>query len=93
MATLPQNVAFEQANQEIIGCVNYCLGTLNVPMYEIEIILTRILDQASKQTKEEYEKSKAEYEAAVREEQMSTESSFKETPLEDLENLPTESEN
>ena len=69
MATIPQNVAFEQARQELIGCVNYCINTLGLKMYETEIILRDLYNDAFAQAQREYEADRRAYEEQLRAEQ------------------------
>ena len=69
MATIPQNLAFEQANQEVIKVVNACISQLNVPMYEMEVILRNAHSEVLRQAQEELNRSQEEYQAAIRAEQ------------------------
>ena len=66
MIDMPKNVAFEQARQELIGCVNYCIKTLGLKMYETEIILRDLYNDAFAQAQREYDESKRAYEEAVK---------------------------
>ena len=66
MATIPQNVAFEQAKAELINCINYCMGApLNIPAYEMELILRDLYDQVYNRAQQEYNQQRAEYEAQL----------------------------
>lgn len=66
MATIPNNVAFEQAKAELINCINYCMGTpLNIPAYEMELILRDLYDQVYNRAQQEYNQNRAAYEAAM----------------------------
>ena len=99
MVTIPQNVAFEQAKQELIKCINYCLGApLSLKMYEIEIILKELHSEADAQAQIEYNKNKQAYDEQVKAEQaalmaMASSNVPMPTPIEANPIEDTESEN
>jgi hypothetical protein len=99
MVTIPQNVAFEQAKQELVKCVNQCLSApLNLKMYEIEIILKELHSEARIQMQVEYNENKQAYDEQVKAEQaalmaMASSSMPIPTPIETNPIEETESEN
>ena len=90
MAIIPQNVAFEQAKQELIGCVNFCIRNLGVRMYEIEIILRDLYNDAFKQAQQEYDENKRVYEEALRAEESAANT---QEPSFEPQDITTEEEN
>ena len=69
MATLPQNVAFEQAKQEIANAINYCIITLQVPPFMVETIISSFYDEIHNQVASQFQSSLAEYNKEVEAEQ------------------------
>jgi hypothetical protein len=66
MVTIPNNVAFEQAKAELIHGINYYMSApLNIPAYEMELILRDLYDQVYNRAQQEYNQNLAAYEAAM----------------------------
>lgn len=72
MATLPQNVAFEQAKQEIANTINYCITTLQVPPFMVETIVSSFYNEIHNQVASQLQFSLAEYNKEVEAEQRET---------------------
>lgn len=75
MVELPQNLAFNQAQRELTGCVNYCLQTLKLPTYQVEQILSNLYQEVVAQASQELAQAQSEYEKAVKAEQQKQEES------------------
>lgn len=75
MVELPQNLAFNQAQRELTGCVNYCLQTLKLPTYQVEQILSNLYQEVAAQASQELAQAQSEYEKAVKAEQQRQEES------------------
>lgn len=79
MATIPQNLAFEQIKEELVRVINYALGTLALPPHEVEMLIQGIHTEVSMLAKQELEKSIKAYQDEVAAEQAEAESATEET--------------
>ena len=75
MVELPQNLAFNQAQRELAGCINYCLQTLKLPTYQVEQILRSLYQEVAAQASQELAQAQSEYEKAMKAEQQKQEKS------------------
>jgi hypothetical protein len=67
MENIPQNLAFEMARQELVGCINYIHSTLGIPSYQIEILVRDVYTEVSAKARTEFEESKKKYEESLKE--------------------------
>lgn len=65
MASLPQNIAFEQAKQEIANIINYCITKLQLPTFMIEVILSNFYNEIHSQAETEFRNAVTQYNAQI----------------------------
>lgn len=82
MATLPKNIAFEQARNELTSCVNYCFNEpLKLEPYELEIILRDLYNETHALAQQHYKEQITIYEKQQKQETESVKTQEKEIEI------------